>query len=254
MPHLNELSEKFSDKGLSILGVTGEGKGPTEKWIADKGAHYPYAYDKGGKFQRAMGVSGIPHSVLVDATGKIVWEGHPGSLKESDIEAALGGAFSRPMWEWAKETNATRAALQKKQFAAAITEAGKLQGDDASLKETIQKLVDGRVAGMKSANDAGDFLTAQESATRIKKECAGLDAEKEATSVLDAIAKDANAVTVIKAQLQVRKLKDEPIKNAKDAQELLKQAQRIAKAQADNAAGREAQAFADELEGKLKKN
>ena len=72
MPHLNELAEKYEPEGLTVLGVTLEGKAPTEKWITEKGVKYGYAYDKGGKFQRAMGVAGIPHSILLDATGKIV--------------------------------------------------------------------------------------------------------------------------------------------------------------------------------------
>ncbi len=252
MPHLNELAEKYEPEGLTVLGVTLEGKAPTEKWITEKGVKYGYAYDKGGKFQRAMGVAGIPHSILLDATGKIVWDGHPGELKEETIEAAMKGSLKSPMWDWPKEAGATRAALQKHQFAAAIAEAAKLQGDQATLKDTIQALVDGRVASMKSANEAGDFLSAQDTATRVKKECAGLDAEKEASALLDAIAKDAKAGLVIKAQQKVRKLRDEPISSAKDIDELLKQAQKLAKSNSDNAAGREAQAFATELEAKKK--
>jgi len=38
------------------------------------------------------GVSGIPHSVLIDPQGRVVWRGHPGSLSDGKVEDALKGA------------------------------------------------------------------------------------------------------------------------------------------------------------------
>ena len=107
MPHLNELEEQFGGKGLSIIGVTSEGAGPTEKWVAKKKAAYAYGYDKGGALKRELGVTGIPAAFLVDPSGKIVWQGHPSSLSSNLIEEHIKGATShrgawvqRVWWGW----------------------------------------------------------------------------------------------------------------------------------------------------------
>src|SRR5262245_44923612 len=97
VPHLNELQDSLGGKGLTIIVVTDEGESDTVKWIAAKKVKYAYAYDKGGKLKRFFGVQGIPHAVLVDATGTVVWDGHPASLDPATIEKALGGALPKPM-------------------------------------------------------------------------------------------------------------------------------------------------------------
>jgi hypothetical protein len=35
------------------------------------------------------GVKGVPHAFLIDVEGKIVWEGHPGSLPKEELAKAL---------------------------------------------------------------------------------------------------------------------------------------------------------------------
>ena len=109
---MNELNEQFESKGLTIIGVTGEGKGDTEKWVESKGAEYPYGYDKGGKIRSYFGVTGIPHAVLIDPTGTIVWRGNPGGLSNATIEASLGGALAEPLWKWPDAAKKVRQALQ----------------------------------------------------------------------------------------------------------------------------------------------
>jgi hypothetical protein len=36
-----------------------------------------------------MGVSSIPTAFLINKSGEIVWEGHPGKLADADIEKIL---------------------------------------------------------------------------------------------------------------------------------------------------------------------
>jgi hypothetical protein len=43
----------------------------------------------GAAISKKLGINGIPHAFLVGKDGKIVWEGHPTSLKEADIENVL---------------------------------------------------------------------------------------------------------------------------------------------------------------------
>jgi hypothetical protein len=50
---------------------------------------YPVATDTAGRLGEKLGVESIPTAFLVDKSGKIVWEGHPMSLTDADIEKVL---------------------------------------------------------------------------------------------------------------------------------------------------------------------
>lgn len=89
IPHLNELYGKFKDRGLVIVGVTAESNQVIRKFQKDVPMDYPTATDNGGRLADKMGVSGIPSAFLADKSGKIVWQGHPATLRDSDIEKAL---------------------------------------------------------------------------------------------------------------------------------------------------------------------
>jgi thiol-disulfide isomerase/thioredoxin len=91
IPHLNELHAKYKDRGLVIIGVTDEPSGVIRKFQRDTPMDYAVATDSGGKLNKDMGVDGIPHAFLADTSGKIVWDGHPMSLREGQIEEVLGG-------------------------------------------------------------------------------------------------------------------------------------------------------------------
>jgi len=91
IPHLNELHAKYKDRGLVIMGVTDEPSGVIRKFQRDTPMDYAVGTDSGGRLNKEMGVEGIPHAFLADASGKIVWDGHPMSLREEQIEEVLGG-------------------------------------------------------------------------------------------------------------------------------------------------------------------
>lgn len=249
MTHLNELDEKFADKGLSIVGVTSEGTGPTEKWVEEKGAKYAYAYDKSSALSKFCGVTGIPNAVLVDPSGRIVWQGGPGGLTDDVIEKALVGALKTPMYEWPSDASAVRSALAKSQMKKALDAAAKLE--DTTYADAINGIVSGRVAGLKAAHDAGDYLTAVELADSLKKSLSGLDAADEVAEISKAISSNAEAKKIMKGQAKVRKLRDEKINTKKDVEELLKAAEKLATQFAGTAAGSEADAFAAELRARL---
>ena len=90
IPRLNELHAKYKDRGLVIIGVTEESAGVVRKFQRATPMDYAVATDSGGKLNRKMGVDGIPHAFLADASGKVVWAGHPTSLREEQIEEVLG--------------------------------------------------------------------------------------------------------------------------------------------------------------------
>ncbi len=106
IPHLNEIHNKYKDKGLIVIGQ--------DCWERDDGLVAPFVEkmadkmtyrvalddkesDKKGKMAQtwmaAAGRNGIPSAFLVDTKGIIAWIGHPMQLKDSVIEEVLAGKF-----------------------------------------------------------------------------------------------------------------------------------------------------------------
>jgi hypothetical protein len=243
---LNELDGEYKAKGLSIIGVTSEGASDTEKWIAEKGVKYAYGYDKSGKLSNYFGVSGIPHAVLFDASGKVVWDGHPGNLDGATIEKALAGALTKLPWEWDAPLQPAAQLLTKRQFAKAIAEAKKVGSSGEALVTAIQGVVTNRVGAIEAAKTAGDFLLASEDGAELLKDLKGLPEEAALTTLLKDLAADKEAQKVIAAQKQVRDLTAEKIKK-RDLPAVLKKLDKIKSDNEGNAAARDASAAIDRL-------
>jgi len=251
VPHLNELDEKYASRGLSVIALTSEGAGQTEKWIEQNGAKYGYAYDKGGKLSRELGVSGIPNAVLVNPAGKVVWQGGPTGLTDDVIEQHLGGALATPVFEMPKEASAVAKSLRARSFAKAISAADGLQ--DPSLKQSLEAMVAAQIEALKAAHADGDFLTASETAKRLAKEMNGLDAGVEAKAIAAEIGKDSAAKRVMKGQKAVRKLQDAPVKQPKDAAELIKKLRKIESKFEGTIAARDAADYRGRLEDMMRR-
>jgi len=102
IPHLNEIQNRFKDKGLIVIGqnVSERNDSGVAPFVKKMGAKMTYrvalddkSQDKDGKMAKTwMEVAGrdsIPTAFLVDANGNIAWIGHPMALKDSVIEKAL---------------------------------------------------------------------------------------------------------------------------------------------------------------------
>jgi thiol-disulfide isomerase/thioredoxin len=106
IPHLNEIYNRFKDKGLVVIGqnVWERDESQVEPFIQKMGDKMTYRValdDKEGSEQGKMaetwmtaaGQRGIPAAFLVDTQGKIAWIGHPMTLKDSVIEEVLAGKY-----------------------------------------------------------------------------------------------------------------------------------------------------------------
>jgi thiol-disulfide isomerase/thioredoxin len=107
IPHLNEVYEKFKDKGLVVIGQ--------DVWERDEALVAPFVKKMGDKmtyrvaldlkkeeedkgrmaetWMQAAGLNGIPAAFVVDKAGKVAWIGHPMELKDKLIEEVLAGTF-----------------------------------------------------------------------------------------------------------------------------------------------------------------
>ena len=235
------------------MSVTDEGTGPTEKFMEDYGVEYAVAYDKGGKLARWFGVRGIPDAALVDPSGTVVWKGHPGNLTSADIEKALDGALPMPMWEWPKSASGVRKALQKGMYGTALTQAQKLEGDEAeTIVAAVRGIIDSRMATMKSANEMGDFLTASELSSSLAKALKGMPEGDEAGALADKLKGDSDVQAVIKGQKDVAKLaeKANELKKKKDADKLIDKLRKLSEKHAGSYAATQAVELADAIRKK----
>jgi thioredoxin-like negative regulator of GroEL len=189
--------------------VTGEPKSLTDKWVESKGAAYAYAFDQDRALSAYFGVRGIPDAVLIDPGGTVVWRGHPASLTEAELRKHLSGALKTPVWAWPSSAKAARTALQKGQLAKALEAAQKVPDQDgrADIEAGIRGIVAARVGRMRAALKEGDYLGAHRLAEELKKSLEGLEQAAEADEVLAQVAEAPGAAEVMKAQVQIDKIR-----------------------------------------------
>ncbi|MDB6032042.1 MAG: Redoxin domain protein [Verrucomicrobiales bacterium] len=102
IPHLNEIHQKYKDKGLVVIGQDVSERdqklvAPFVKQMGDK-MTYRVALDTtddkmNETWMDAAGQSGIPTAFVVDKKGMIAWIGHPMSMKESMLDQVLAGTW-----------------------------------------------------------------------------------------------------------------------------------------------------------------
>jgi thiol-disulfide isomerase/thioredoxin len=106
IPHLNELWQKFKDRGLIAIGQdvweqNDDGVAPFVKKMGDQMTYRVALDDKNSETKGAMAVTwmdaanqnGIPTAFIVNQQGRIAWIGHPMGLDEKTLADILAGRF-----------------------------------------------------------------------------------------------------------------------------------------------------------------
>lgn len=73
-----EFAKKYDAKGVKFIAInvnTSEDLSAMKQRAEEKGFNFPYAYDETGDSARAFGARVTPHLFVVDAKGKIVYQG-----------------------------------------------------------------------------------------------------------------------------------------------------------------------------------
>ncbi|MFT5200324.1 MAG: hypothetical protein ACI87O_003000, partial [Planctomycetota bacterium] len=208
----------------------------TQKWIEDKGAKYPYAYDSGGKLSRALGISGIPAAVLIDASGKIIWQGHPSSVNKELIEKAIKGAISTPIYEWSGSAKSIKSAFLKGNLAKAISEADKLAAKEdlgTEIAAMLRGMVAKRVSGIQADLELGDVLGAQVAAKALVKGLKGLPEEVVLKTLMKSISADKSLKKILSTQGRLADLLLTERKKMKDAEKIIKKLEQLQKSNDD---------------------
>lgn len=156
IPHLNELHEKYKDKGLVVIGQDcwereEEKVGPFVKEMGSK-MTYRVALDRkeneddrgrmAETWMAAAGQNGIPSAFLVNKEGLVVWMGHPMKLEAPTIEQVLAGTYDlKKAAAEAAEEQARESKIQElaPAFSAAMNEGRGADAEKAFLE--IEKLL-----------------------------------------------------------------------------------------------------------------
>jgi len=125
IPHLTELHHKYFEKGFVICSVSDEDTGTIQSKMIDlKKPPYGIVAAKIGTLYQTKG---IPHGWVLDANGKILWEGHPTSLKEEEIEGWLKElAPTKVDKELAKDLSGAVKSFDKGEVGKAMTDTKKV--------------------------------------------------------------------------------------------------------------------------------
>ncbi|HEC03897.1 MAG TPA: TlpA family protein disulfide reductase [Phycisphaerales bacterium] len=75
IPRLNELHVRFGDE-LAVIGISDEREEIVRRH-KEPIMEFHVAIDTQGRMKEKMGVFGIPHAIIVEPGGHVVWEGFP---------------------------------------------------------------------------------------------------------------------------------------------------------------------------------
>ncbi len=174
IPHLNELHNKFKDRGVVIIGLSNEDKATVEGTVQKLAM--AYAVGSGSQTGGAYGVRGIPHAFIVDPRGRISWSGHPMNGLDEAIEATLKATppeLKPPAKEAAPFLLRTISALDQKETAALIKQ---FESKDFGVREAAEKQLASKghsnVAQIEAALKNGKGL---EKKIRLKRVLAALE-------------------------------------------------------------------------------
>ncbi len=86
IPVLNGFHEKFKDE-LVVIGISDEPEADVRR-LEDPLVEYYSAIDTQARTKKGLGVFGIPHVVLLEPDGYVVWEGFP-LLRDYELTAEI---------------------------------------------------------------------------------------------------------------------------------------------------------------------
>lgn len=100
MEHLNDLAQKFKDKPVQFIAITSENEARIKQYLEKKPCSGWMGLDEKDETFNAYKFLSYPHSVVIDANGKIAAVTLPKNITESTLTSLLGGnSISLPLKE-----------------------------------------------------------------------------------------------------------------------------------------------------------
>ena len=227
------MDAEFGKQGLRVVALSDEETSLVEPYVDQ--LDLPFLVGAGSTSNKAYGVEGIPHSVLIDPQGILVWEGHPGELSKADLKKALKGA-KRPKVDHLsvriegdvdKRVEKARDLAADGELASAMKEVGSVLADGksdegakksaAALESAIDahaKLLAGQAEQLLKAREVQRAITVL---TDLSREFASSEVGAAAKKRLEAVNSDEKLKAELDASKAFDRLKDQirPLKQDK---------------------------------------
>ncbi len=87
IPHMNELHSEFKDE-LTVVGISNESRAKVESMKGPKMDYYS-AIDTSGAMAGFFQIRSIPHVVLMDPEGTVLYKGHPAYLSAEKVSELI---------------------------------------------------------------------------------------------------------------------------------------------------------------------
>lgn len=255
VPHLNELNARFREQGFEIVAASDEEEGAIAGFVKSRKLAYGVVKASKAAVYGAYGANGYPSAWVLDTEGKVIWSGHPATLKDTQVEKWIKdlapGKITRKLAEPLKDAVA---AYNAGDFGKAANEVAKhANSDDATVKADaaqIQAALDKRralgEARIKKAREAGDLVKLAEMLGAEAKAFDGSDFGKQCAEESAKVKADKNYENCAKAKAALDKLK--PKINDMLESKAKKALERIARDFPDTPAGKEAAELAKDFE------
>lgn len=103
VPELNQYKKKFG-KDLAIIGITDETAKKVQKFSKTTPIDYDVALAPELEMYKAIGISGIPHCLVISADGIVRWQGFPAMDEDELTEEKLAQIIQESKKQEAKIT------------------------------------------------------------------------------------------------------------------------------------------------------
>lgn len=170
IPHLTDIQKQYKDKGVTVIGVSGERDNleKVKQFVTEQGEQMDYtvALDTEGTvnagYMDAFGQKYIPAAFIVDGGGKVAWYGYPLEL-DAVLPQVIAGTFDSAAYAKAK---AEREALEKQVGALAKEYVDAVQADKPvdQTRPIADRFID--IAGADVLNQVAWYLLTEMDAAR----------------------------------------------------------------------------------------
>ena len=219
--------------------------GLIEKHIEKTNMRFPVARTK-ARVDMLYGVKGFPSATLIDAAGRVVWTGHPGSLDASLVKELLKDVAFVAQVE-GKAYKALNKRITKGDYGKALAEAKKglekTPEDEgfSGARDALTGLLEHKLAQSEAAVTAGNHGIAWGLLSDVQELFDGLDEAKAAKDRARELEKLPEAKGAIDAYKKIQKA--DAIALTGDFEKAARSYKGVAKKFPDTASGKRAQAF-----------
>lgn len=254
VPHLQELSDKFRDRGFEIVAVSSEAAATIQtKFVEGKSATFGVVK---ANISAVYETRGIPHCWVLDAEGKCIFKGHPNGVKNEMVEEWVSDlAPTKVGREVARELKNAAKAFDGGDLGKAQSEARKaaegsedeaVKSDAAYIEGLVQKNADVHKAKVEKARSGGDAVALGKALAEASERLKGTEQGNAWKQEHTELTKSSEFKDSVKASDDLEKLKPKLEDMKKDRAK--KSLEAIAKKYPETKAGKEAAELAKSYE------